>query len=148
MVPTAAGATTAQRIQAAGLRATRPRVLILELLERRRGHSSADEVAENLDAAGTALPRATVYNVLGDLSERGLVMTADAGPGRALYEVADRWHHHFVCRRCEAIIDVECGVGDKPCLDAAVPGAVVDEAQVIYRGLCAECRGHEAGASA
>lgn len=148
MAPAAGGSTAAQRVRAAGLRATRPRVLVLELLERLRGHSSADDVVEELDAAGTVLPRATVYNVLGDLSKRGLVMSADAGPGRALYEVADRWHHHFVCRHCDAIIDVECGIGDKPCLDAAVPGAVVDEAQVIYRGLCVECRGHEAGASA
>ncbi len=148
MVPTPAGSTTGQRVRAAGLRATRPRVLILELLERLRGHSSADEIVDELEAAGTALPRATVYNVLGDLSKHRLVMAADAGPGRALYEVADHWHHHFVCRHCGAIIDVECGVGDKPCLDAAVPGAVIDEAQVIYRGLCAECQGHDIGASA
>lgn len=148
MAAPAADSTAAQRVRAAGLRATRPRVLILELLDRLEGHSSADEVVDELDAAGTALPRATVYNVLGDLSERGLVMTADAGPGRALYEVAGRWHHHFVCRRCGAVTDVECGADDRPCLDAAVPGAVIDEAQVIYRGLCATCRPRRAGASA
>lgn len=148
MTAPTAGATAAQRVRAAGLRATRPRVLILELLDRLRGHSSADEVVDAMDAAGTALPRATVYNVLGDLSEHGLVMTADAGPGRALYEVADHWHHHFVCRRCGSITDVECGADDKPCLDATVPGAVVDEAQVIYRGLCAGCQAREVGASA
>lgn len=146
MVASAAGPSAAQRVRAAGLRATRPRVLILELLERLEGHSSADDVVDQLDAAGTALPRATVYNVLADLSEHGLVMTADAGPGRALYEVADGWHHHFVCRRCGDITDVECAVGAKPCLDAAVPGGIVDEAQVIFRGLCAECRALGPGA--
>lgn len=148
MTAPATGATAAQRVRATGLRATRPRVLILELLDRHRGHSSADEIADELDAGGTALPRATVYNVLSDLSAHSLVMTADAGPGRALYEVADHQHHHFVCRRCGSITDVDCAVEDRPCLDATVPGAVVDEAQVIYRGLCAECRAGEVGATA
>lgn len=70
----------------------------------------------------------------------GPPVSGPRGPGRALYELADHWHHYFVCRRCGAVSDVECAVGDTPCLHAPVPGAVVDEAQVIFRGFCADCR--------
>jgi Fur family ferric uptake transcriptional regulator len=64
------------------------------------------------------------------------------------YEVASEWHHHFVCRRCRQVIDVACEADSRPCLDATVPGVLVDEAQVIFRGLCADCRAHtEAGAA-
>lgn len=57
---------------------------------------------------------------LDDLVATGLVMLADAGPGRALYEVATEWHHHFVCRRCQRVIDVPCEAGSRPCLEATV----------------------------
>ena len=49
-------------------------------------------------------------------------------------------HHHLVCRRCDAIADVDCAVGDTPCLTAADDaGYAIDEAEVIYWGLCPEC---------
>ena len=84
----------------------------------------------------------SVYNVVADLQAAALVMSADVGPGRALYEVAETWHHHFVCRVCGAITDVPCVRGKKPCLDppAALAGTV-EEAQVIFRGVCAACAG-------
>lgn len=130
----------ADRIRAVGLRATRPRKLVLALLGDLGGHRSADDITGELQVRGTPLPRTSVYNVLRDLAEHGLAMVADAGPGRVLYEAADRWHHHFVCRECGAVADVECAQGEKPCLDASVPGAELDEAQIIFRGLCARCR--------
>lgn len=101
---------------------------------------SAEELVALLVAGDVRLARASVYNVLDDLAAAGLVMLADAGPGRALYEVASEWHHHFVCRRCRQVIDVACEADSRPCLEATVPGALTDEAQVIFRGLCPECR--------
>jgi Fe2+ or Zn2+ uptake regulation protein len=127
------------RIRSAGLRVTRPRLLVLGLLNDMGGHRSADELLDALDRRGATLPRASVYNVLNDLVRSGVVMLADAGPGRALYEVAAQWHHHFVCRKCGAILDMPCAVGSKPCLDAELEGAQIDEAQVIFRGLCPAC---------
>ncbi len=85
------------------------------------------------------MSRTTVYNALDALRGAGLIMAADAGPGPALYEAAEDWHHHFVCRECGAVLDVACVRGKKPCLHAEVPGAVIDEAQVIFRGLCQAC---------
>jgi Fur family ferric uptake transcriptional regulator len=80
-----------------------------------------------------------VYNALDALRTAGLVMAADAGPGRTLYEADTGWHHHFVCRECGAVVDVPCVEGEKPCIDAGVPGLEVDEAQIIFRGRCEAC---------
>ncbi len=129
-----------ERIRDTGLRVTRQRVLVYDALAALGGHRTADELVSALDAAGTALPRATVYNVLDDLSTVGLVMQADRGPGAAVYEAANGWHHHFVCRVCGAVEDVPCVIGSKPCIDTDVPGAAIDEAQIIFRGVCASCR--------
>jgi Fe2+ or Zn2+ uptake regulation protein len=128
-----------QVIRDAGLRATKPRVLIYGLLQEAGGHRTADEVAGLVGDNGQRLPRASVYNVLDDLSRADLVMRADRGPGTAIYEVADTWHHHFVCRVCGEVTDVPCAIGSKPCLDADMPGATIDEAQIIFRGVCASC---------
>ena len=102
---------------------------------------AATDVADLLDRRGESIPRMTIYNVMADLTGASLVMPADIGPGKALYEASDVWHHHFVCRGCGRIEDVPCWKGRKPCLrpPEGPPGAVIDEAQVIFRGLCAEC---------
>lgn len=134
-----AALTPDERLRAAGLRATAPRVAVLGVLEELDGHPAADELVEVVAARGHHLPRATVYNVLRDLSACGLVMVADTGPGPALYETADEWHHHFVCRSCQAVVDVACVTGAKPCLTPQLVGAEVDEAQVILRGRCSDC---------
>lgn len=128
-----------ERLREAGLRATAPRLAVLGELLHSPGHHAADELADRLQARGVRIARASVYNVLDDLVRGELVMLADAGPGRALYEARESDHHHFVCRRCGAVADVPCVSGERPCLDVAVPGAIVDHAQVIFRGLCAGC---------
>lgn len=132
----------AEELRRAGLRATRPRIAVLALLNEHAGHHlSAEEVTAGLGASGRALLRGSVYNVLGSLVRAGLVIVADAGPGRALYEAASTWHHHFVCRSCGEVMDVPCATVDKPCIEAGLDGALVDEAQVIFRGLCPRCAG-------
>lgn len=129
----------AERLHAAGLRATHARLVVLETLAALGGHRTQDELAGALQQVGSDIPRASLYHVLGALSRAGLLMVADAGPGVTRYEVASGRHHHFVCRRCGAIIDVACASASKPCLEPALPSAQVDEAQVIYRGLCPRC---------
>ena len=135
----------ADELRGAGLRATGPRLLVLGFLREHPGHHSAEEVTAALAAAGEPLLRGSVYSVLGGLVGAGHILVADTGPGRALYEVSDAWHHHFVCRVCGAVVDVPCVVGARPCLDAGLAGAEVDEAQVIFRGRCAACARAAAG---
>ncbi len=140
-------------IQESGLRATRPRLEILKLLADRRGHLSAEQLRILLAKEGVPLSRASIYNVLRDLAQVGLIGPASAGPGPALYEYAGTPHHHFVCVHCGSVIDVPCRQPGRPCtLDEIPPGLQVTETQIIFRGLCAGCAedsglGPEVGAS-
>lgn len=122
------------RLRDAGLRATRPRIAILRWLDDHPGHHAADRIVER-----TALPRATVYHVLGQLSDAGVVLTAGTADQASLYETATHAHHHFTCRICGSVIDVPCLADDAPCIHATVPGAIVEQADVTFRGICSDC---------
>lgn len=130
-----------EKLQSVGLKVTKSRLRVLQILTELGGHQSADDIYKALIEQGEGLPRGTVFKIVGDLSRNGVLMMADAGPGRTLYEYTDVWHHHFVCRRCSKIMDVPCVEGRKPCLlpDEPVAGWI-DEAQIIFRGICDECR--------
>jgi len=133
------------RLREAGLRVTRPRILVFEVLREVGGHRSVDDLVDLLGRRGEVIPRMSVYNVVNDLETAGLLIRADVGPGRALYEVSDVWHHHFVCRVCSKVVDVPCVRGEKPCLEPPSPVAgTIDEAQVIFRGICDECSSNHA----
>jgi Fe2+ or Zn2+ uptake regulation protein len=129
----------AGRLRAAGQRVTPQRLAVLGALASLGGHRTADEVAVALRDAGRPMPRATLYHALRTMAEAGAILVADAGPGVARFEIASSWHHHLVCRGCGQVVDVPCLRGRRPCLDADLPGAVVDEAQVVFRGLCPSC---------
>jgi len=130
----------AEIIRSSGLKATHSRLAVLHALAEMGGHCSADDVFHYLEKQGDNVPRGTVFKVVGDLSGCGVLMVTDAGPGRTLYEYAEDWHHHFVCRKCSRILDVPCVEGRKPCLmpDVELP-AVIEEAQIIFRGVCHQC---------
>lgn len=123
-----------------GLKATQSRLKVLQVLQDHGGHHSADDIHGFLEEQGTPLPRGSVFKVVGDLARNNILMVTDAGPGKALYEYSSIWHHHFVCRVCGMILDVPCVEGRKPCLlpDVEIP-AVIEEAQVIFRGICQGC---------
>lgn len=140
-----------ERLRSAGLRSTGPRRAVYASLADLGGHRSADEVLEYTARTGPALPRASVYNALGTLVSIGLVIQAEAGSGVALYEVASDYHHHLLCRGCGQIFDVpahrsdaEPGITDPSggSLADRLPGALIESAQIVYRGLCPECHSH------
>jgi Fe2+ or Zn2+ uptake regulation protein len=137
-----------QRLREQGLRVTQPRLLTYRALAGLGGHRSADEVYDAVLAAGARTSRTSVYAALAALAGAGAVMAADAGPGRALFEAATTWHHHVVCRVCGRVEDVACLTGEKPCLTADLSGwGSIDEAQVIFRGVCAACQASVAAAA-
>ncbi|NDH15124.1 MAG: hypothetical protein EBY47_08690 [Actinobacteria bacterium] len=76
------------------------------------------------------------------LRQHGLQITPQQPAGSATrYETrtGDN-HHHVVCRTCGDLADVDCAVGDAPCLTAANDqGFVIDEAEVVYWGRCPTC---------
>lgn len=122
------------------LRVTRPRVAVLEAVHA-HPHADTDTI---LSAVRDVLPdvsKQAVYDVLGALSDTGLVRRIQPSGHVARYEsrVGDN-HHHVVCRSCGIIGDVDCAVGEAPCLTPSDHhGFVLDEAEVIYWGLCADC---------
>ncbi|MDK1359210.1 Fur family transcriptional regulator [Arthrobacter sp. zg-Y1219] len=136
-------ALTALQVSAAlrheGLRATIPRLDVYRALAVSGGHRSADDLAGMLAADGGTVQRTSVYNALRALVDAGLVQVVQAGPGTTLYELRGSDHHHFLCRDCGTITDVPAGSEVPPLLDMNIPGARVDSAQVVLRGLCADC---------
>ncbi|MGI9623395.1 MAG: Fur family transcriptional regulator [Acidimicrobiales bacterium] len=104
-------------------------------------HISADEVIAVVREELGAISRQAVYDALTLLAEKGLVRRIQYAGSPARYEdrVADN-HHHLICRICDAVVDVDCAVGEVPCLTAADDaGFEVDEAEVVYWGRCPEC---------
>lgn len=131
----------AEDLRRSGLRNTAHRRAVLATLAG-MPHSTAAEVAGALGQDG--LSRQGLYNVLDDLTRVGLVRCIEPAGSAARYElrVGDN-HHHVVCRRCGRVEDVACAVGSAPCLDPSESqGFAIDEAEVTWWGLCAECAAH------
>jgi len=138
-----------ERLRRAGLRVTALRLAVLQLLQSGGQHPTVEElVARVRDSLGTVSVQAC-YGALRDLEARGLVRRIEpiGHPARFEGRVGDN-HHHLVCRRCGAITDVDCAVGHAPCLTPVRDaGYLVDEADVIYWGLCPSCQQGGPGAS-
>jgi Fe2+ or Zn2+ uptake regulation protein len=127
-------------LRAASLRVTRPRLAVLAAL-REHPHVDTETVIALVRADHPAVSRQAVYDVLRALTDAGLVRRIQPAGATARYEsrVRDN-HHHVVCRSCGAIADIDCAVGEAPCLTAEVDhGFVVDEAEVVYWGICPDC---------
>ncbi len=135
-------ASSAEQLRGAGLRVTSARVAILECLRFER-HLTAEEVAEKVRERVGHVSTQAIYEALNALTGTGILRRIEPAGSPARYEsrVGDN-HHHLVCRQCGAVADVDCAVGHAPCLEpAANAGFKVDEADVIYWGLCPSCQG-------
>ena len=135
-----------------GLQVTAQRLAVLRALSD-RPHSTADDIYTVVRAAIGAISRQAVYDVLAALTSARLVRRIQPSGSVARYEsrVGDN-HHHMVCRSCGVIADVDCAVGEAPCLtpsdhDGAIDGFVLDEAEVTYWGLCPDCSAAQASRS-
>ncbi len=130
----------AQLLRDHGLQVTAQRLAVLRAVSG-RPHCTADVVADAVRAEIGAISKQAVYDALGMLVEKGLIRRIQPARSPALYEdrVGDN-HHHLICRTCGRTVDVDCAVGETPCLTAANNrGYEIDEAEVIYWGRCPEC---------
>lgn len=135
----------AELLRAADLRVTRPRLAVLGAVQS-HPHADTDTIFTAVRSELADVSRQAVYDVLAALTAAGLVRRIQPSGSVARYEsrVGDN-HHHVVCRGCGAISDVDCHVGDAPCLTptegdgAVLEGFVLDEAEVIYWGSCPDC---------
>ncbi|GGO21941.1 transcriptional repressor [Microbispora rosea subsp. aerata] len=132
--------TAAEELRGAGLRVTAARVALLETV-RSGDHLDVEAIASGVrDRVGHVSLQA-VYEALHALTAAGLVRRIEPAGSPARYEgrVGDN-HHHIVCRSCGVVADVDCAVGEAPCLTASdTHGFTIDEADVIYWGTCPEC---------
>jgi Fur family ferric uptake transcriptional regulator len=123
-----------------GLQVTAQRLAVLRAVSE-RPHRTADDICDAVRAEIGAISRQAVYDALATFTDKGLVRRIQPAGSPARYEnrVGDN-HHHLICRTCNRMVDVDCAVGDTPCLTAADDwGYEIDEAEVIYWGRCPEC---------
>ena len=141
----------ADRLREADLRVTRPRLAVLEAVHA-HPHADTETIFGAVRADLPDVSRQAVYDVLAALAGARLVRKIQPSGSVARYEsrVGDN-HHHVVCRSCGVIADVDCAVGEAPCLTPsdhdALDGFVLDEAEVIYWGLCPDCSASHASRS-
>lgn len=140
MSDTTSAESTADRIRAVGLRATGPRVAVLDTLYA-IPHADVDSVLTAVRAT-TEVSTQAVYDVLRAFTETGLVRRIEPAGSPARFEtrVGDN-HHHVVCRSCGATADIDCAVGYAPCLEPSEGhGFLIDESEVTHWGLCPSCQ--------
>ncbi len=124
-----------------GVQVTALRLAIMRVVAE-QPHATAEEVGDIVRSQLGAISRQAVYDSLGVLADKNLIRRIQPAESAGRYEsrVGDN-HHHLICRVCRMMFDVDCAVGEVPCLTADdTHGFEVDEAEVIYWGRCPTCR--------
>ena len=128
-------------LRGASLRVTRPRLAVLAAVHE-HPHLDTEALIGLVRADLATVSHQAVYDVLRALTDAGLVRRIQPAGATARYEarVGDN-HHHVVCRGCGEVADIDCAVGEAPCLDPSTAhGFVIDEAEVTFWGLCPACQ--------
>ena len=134
------GIDQAELLREHGLRVTAQRLAVYRAVSD-DPHVSADVVVEAVRGEIGWISVQAVYDALAVLTEKGLLRRIQPAGSPARYEgrVGDN-HHHLICRVCNRMVDVDCAVGDAPCLTAGEDaGFEIDEAEIVYWGRCPEC---------
>ncbi|MFB4315057.1 Fur family transcriptional regulator [Actinomadura sp. 21ATH] len=133
--------TPAEELRGAGLRVTAARVALLETV-RAGDHLGVEAIAAGVRERVGHISLQAVYEAVHALTAAGLVRRIEPAGSPARFEgrVGDN-HHHLVCRNCGAVKDVDCALGQPPCMHPVdEAGYLVDEADVTFWGLCPACR--------
>lgn len=140
-MPTEPPTDPAQLLRQRGLQVTAQRLAVLRAVVS-QPHGTADDIEVAARREIGAISRQAVYDALGTLTEAGLIRRIQPARSPARYEDrVDDNHHHLVCRTCLRVVDIDCAVGARPCLEADDDhGFTIDEAEVIYWGVCPTCQ--------
>jgi Fur family transcriptional regulator, ferric uptake regulator len=131
-----------QQIKGAGLKVTRPREKILSILERSgRRHLSAEDVYKALLNNGDDVGLATVYRVLTQFEEAGLVFRRHFETGQSVFELNSGDHHdHLVCIRCSRVVEfADPLIEERQGAIAAAHGFRIENHSLVIYGVCAQC---------
>lgn len=134
-------AEPARLLREHGVQVTAQRIAVLKAVSS-LPHSTAEDIEAAVRSEIGAISRQAVYDALGTLTDKGLIRRIQPARSPARYEDrVDDNHHHLVCRQCGITLDVDCAVGSAPCLQPVDGhGFVVDEAEVVFWGVCPECQ--------
>jgi Fur family transcriptional regulator, stress-responsive regulator len=130
----------AEELRGAGLRVTAARAALLVTV-REGDHLGVEAIAAGVRDRVGHISLQAVYDALDALTAVGLIRRIEPAGSPARFEgrIGDN-HHHVVCRSCGTVTDVDCAVGEAPCLTASDDhGYAIDEAEVVYWGLCPDC---------
>ncbi|WP_072690203.1 Fur family transcriptional regulator [Rhodococcus marinonascens] len=136
------------QLRSAGLRVTAPRVAVLNTVAM-RPHSDVDDIAAVVRGELGSVSTQAVYDVLRACTTAGLLRRIEPAGSPARFETrtGDN-HHHLVCRGCGTVVDVDCAVGEAPCLEPSQShGFEIDEAEVVFWGLCSQCQTASGGSA-
>lgn len=130
-----------QVLKEASMRVTQPRVAVLAAVTA-NPHADTETIISAVHEGHPNVSHQAVYDSLKLFTNLGVIRQIQPQGHIARYEtrVGDN-HHHVVCRQCGNLEDVDCSVGASPCLHASNDhGFQIDEAEVIYWGLCPDCQ--------
>src|SRR5580658_9375256 len=127
--------------RAHGRKITAQRACIFRALEGDATHPSAERVHEKVRGEMPNVSLKTVYQTLHDLAELGAISVLDVGTGQARFDPnVETTHHHLVCRSCGKVRDLAADFPGLSVSRRATQGFEVESAEVVFRGLCDECR--------
>lgn len=127
-------------LKAAGLNVTAQRLAVCRAIATHE-HATAEEAYDFVREEIGTVSRQAVYDALNTLSEHSILRRFQPSGSPARYETRVDNHHHLLCRSCRKLVDVDCAKGKAPCLHPIDDhGYQIDEAEVIYWGLCPDCQ--------
>ena len=132
----------AEDLKSAGLKVTLPRLKILEVLEKSPNHHlSAEDIYRVLIDQHEEVGVATIYRVLSQFEESGIVQKLNFENNQAVYELCGLEHHdHLVCVKCNKIIEFQDDVSEQHQIQIAKKHGfeLTDHSLYLY-GLCKDC---------
>ncbi len=127
-------------LKSAGLQVTAQRLAVYRAVLA-SPHAMADDIFNAVGQDLGVISRQAVYDALNAMSENGLIRRIQPAGSPARYEHRVDNHHHLACRECGSLIDIDCAIGEAPCLTPQSDhGYVIDEAEVTYWGICPACQ--------
>ena len=102
-------------------------------------HLSVEEIYQRARKKIPAISLGTVYSILENFKQKGLLREIKIDFDKSLYEKRDDVHHHFLCRSCNKIFDVDmpvCGALQ----NCAIDGHVIEDFQGYFYGICRACQ--------
>lgn len=119
------------------IRISHQRLLILDYLITHPIHPTAEKIFKDLKSKDPVISQATVYNTLNLFVDKELVKELDFNMSSKRYEFKKPSHGHFICESCGKIEDLEIGEVKRP---EVLKNYTIDTVEVIYRGICPECK--------